>query len=193
MDKEQISDAVRDYLDEHDIHYEYHAENDNLTMGFSLDCKLKNLRMWWDFLDKGYILYGISPINASPDNLGEVLKYAAMINYGLIPGNIEVDVRDGEIRSKTWVPSGMPRSCQKTPSRAASVSPSPPSNGSVTASRPWPWGSPTRKRNSKRPSNRTPTRRSEPPFHSFCSGCMGRLTPNRRRARGRCRIPPSCG
>lgn len=106
MDKEQISDAVRDYLDEHDIRYEYHAENHNLTMGFSLDCKLKNLRMWWDFLDKGYILYGISPINASPDNLGEVLKYAAMINYGLIPGNIEVDVSDGEIRSKTWVPLG---------------------------------------------------------------------------------------
>ena len=106
MDKEQIIDAVRNYLDEHDIHYEYHAETENLTMGFSLDCKLRNLRMWWDFLDKGYILYGISPVTASPDNLGEVLKYAAMVNYGLIPGNIEVDLRDGEIRSKTWVPLG---------------------------------------------------------------------------------------
>lgn len=106
MEQEQISDAVRDYLDEHDIHYEYHAENHNLAMGFSLDCKLRNLRMWWDFLDNGYLLYGISPINASTDNLHEVLKYAAMISYGLIPGNIEVDVRDGEIRSKTWVPLG---------------------------------------------------------------------------------------
>lgn len=106
MEQEQISDAVRDYLDEHDIRYEYNAENHNLTMGFSLDCKLRDMRMWWDFLDKGYILYGISPINASPDNLGEVLKFAAMISYGLIPGNIEVDVRDGEIRSKTWVPLG---------------------------------------------------------------------------------------
>lgn len=106
MEQEQISDAVRDYLDEHDLRYEYHAEDHNLMMGFSLKCKLRSLRMWWDFLDKGYILYGISPINASPDNLGEVLKYAAMINYGLIPGNIEVDVRDGEIRSKTWVPLG---------------------------------------------------------------------------------------
>lgn len=104
MNKEQITDAVRDFLDENEFHYEYRAEKSNLTMGFSLDCKLRSLRLWWDFLESGYILYGVSPINADKDNLGEVLRYAALINYGLIPGNIEVDLRDGEIRSKTWVP-----------------------------------------------------------------------------------------
>ena len=103
MDKEQIIDAVRNHLDDNDLRYEYHAENQTLTLGFSLDSKLRSVRMAWDFLDKGYILYGISPINACPEGLGEVLRYAAMINYGLIPGNIEIDVRDGEIRSKTWV------------------------------------------------------------------------------------------
>ena len=103
MDKEQIIDAVRNHLDDNDLRYEYHPENQTLTMGFALNSKLRSMRMAWDFRDNGYLLYGISPVNSSTEGLGEVLKYAALINYGLIPGNIEVDIRDGEIRSKTWV------------------------------------------------------------------------------------------
>lgn len=103
MDKEQIADAVRNHLDDHDVRYEYHPENQCLTMGIGLESKLRAVKMLWEFRDDGYLLYGISPINSSKEGLDEILKYAALINYGLIPGNIEVDIHDGEIRSKTWV------------------------------------------------------------------------------------------
>ncbi len=102
MTLEETCDAVRDFLDENELRYEYHADRQCLTMGFSLDCKLKSLNMFIQFRDDGFLLYGICPINADPNNLGEVLKYTSMINYGLVPGNFEVDIRDGEIRSKTW-------------------------------------------------------------------------------------------
>lgn len=104
MEKGEICDAIRDFLDGHDYQYEYHADTQNIVSGFSVDCKLRNVQTWWDILDDAFLLYGISPISASPDNLGEVLKYVAMINYGLIPANFEVDVGDGEIRSKIWIP-----------------------------------------------------------------------------------------
>lgn len=102
MTLEETCDAVRDFLDENELRYEYHADRQCLNMGFSLDCKLKSLNMFIQFRDDGFLLYGICPINADPNNLGEVLKYTSMINYGLVPGNFEVDIRDGEIRSKTW-------------------------------------------------------------------------------------------
>ena len=102
MTLEETCDAVRDFLDENELRYEYHADRQCLTMGFSLDCKLKSLNMFIQFRDDGFLLYCICPINADPNNLGEVLKYTSMINYGLVPGNFEVDIRDGEIRSKTW-------------------------------------------------------------------------------------------
>lgn len=102
MNLEETCDAVRDFLDENEIRYEYHAERKCLNMGFSLDCKLRKLTMHVQFREDGFLLYGICPINADPNNLGEVLKYVSMINYGLVPGNFELDIRDGEIRSKTW-------------------------------------------------------------------------------------------
>lgn len=102
MQQEESCDIVRDYLDKNDYRYEYHADEQCLTMDFHLECKLKQVRVLVQFRDDGYLLYGICPVNADPENLGELLKYVAMINWGLVPGNFEVDTGDGEIRSKTW-------------------------------------------------------------------------------------------
>lgn len=102
MDQEQLTDIVRDYLDKENFHYEYNAEKGYLKLGFNLKCKLKKTRMFIDIKDHGFLVLAVSPLNADKDNLGEILKYTAMANYGLINGNFEVDVRDGEVRYKTW-------------------------------------------------------------------------------------------
>lgn len=102
MKQEESCDIVRDYLDKNDYQYEYLADEQCLTLDFHLDCKLKQVRLLVQFRDDGYLLYGICPVNADPGDLGELLKYVAMINYGLVPGNFEVDTGDGEIRSKVW-------------------------------------------------------------------------------------------
>ena len=103
MTKEDMVDAVRDYIDGEGYRYEYDAEHQMLKLGFTLKCKLKNVRLFWEFTDKGYIVYSVSPINADKDNLGEMAKYLHMANYGLINGNFELDYRDGEVRYKCHV------------------------------------------------------------------------------------------
>ena len=102
MSKEQISAVVRAYLDGNGIHYKSNPGDDSLTFGFRLKCKLNIVHHYMRFQDDGYVMYGVSPINAKQDCLGEVLKFTAMVNYGFVPGNFEVDIRDGEIRFKIW-------------------------------------------------------------------------------------------
>ncbi len=53
--------------------------------------------------DCSYIVNIVSPINGDPKDIGEMLKYLTMANYGLTNGNFELDMRDGEIRYKTYV------------------------------------------------------------------------------------------
>ena len=103
METEEIIDAVRDYLDADDWHYEYEADRNIIRAGVALKCKLKNARMIIRFRKTDYNVYMISPVSADAENLGEVLRFAAMANYGLANGNFEVDVEDGEIRYKSYV------------------------------------------------------------------------------------------
>ena len=103
MEQEQIVDAVRDWLDGDDWHYEYDAEKHLIKMGITLKSKIKSGRIFVDIKKDCYAVYLCAPISGDKDNLGELLKYVAMANYGLLNGNFEVDVRDGEIRYKTFV------------------------------------------------------------------------------------------
>lgn len=103
MNKEQLIDAVRDYLDEEGFRYEYNAEKNFLKLGFNVKCKLKSVRVFWEFREHSYLVYSVAPINADKDNLGEIMKYLTMANFGLVAGNFELDCRDGEVRYKSFV------------------------------------------------------------------------------------------
>lgn len=103
MEREQIVDAVRDWLDGDDWHYEYDAEKQLIKMGINLKSKIKSGRIYVDLKEDCYVVYVCAPINGDKDNLEELGKYLTMANYGLINGNFELDVRDGEIRYKTYV------------------------------------------------------------------------------------------
>lgn len=103
MEQEQIVDAVRDWLDGDDWKYEYNAEKHLIKMGITLKSKIKSGRIFIDVRKDSYIVYLYAPINGDKDNLGELIKYLTMANYGLYNGNFELDVNDGEIRYKTFV------------------------------------------------------------------------------------------
>jgi hypothetical protein len=103
MEQEQIVDAVRDWLDGDDWNYDYNAEKHQIRTGVSLKSKIKSGRIRIDIKDDCYLVYLYAPINGDKDNLGELTKYLTMANYGLYNGNFELDVRDGEIRYKTFV------------------------------------------------------------------------------------------
>ena len=103
MEREQIIDAVRDWLDDGDWHYEFNAEKQWIKMGISLKSKIKSGTIFIGFKSDCYTVRLYAPINGDKDNLGELTKYLTMANYGLINGNFELDVRDGEINYKTFV------------------------------------------------------------------------------------------
>lgn len=103
MDKESAIDAVRDYLDGEGFRYEYVAEKQYIKLGFNIKSKLKSARVFWEFRKFGYVVYTVAPVCGDKDNLGELLKYVAMANFGLMNGNFEVDCSDGEIRYKSYV------------------------------------------------------------------------------------------
>ena len=66
MDQEQIVDALRDWLDGDDWHYEYDAERHVIRAGISLDCKLRNARIFMPIREDGsYIVNIVSPINGA--------------------------------------------------------------------------------------------------------------------------------
>ena len=104
MDQEQIVDALRDWLDSDDWHYEYDAEHHLIRAGITLDCKLRNARIFIPIREDGsYIVNIYSPVNGDPAHIDELVKYIAMANYGLANGNFDLDVSDGEVRYKTYV------------------------------------------------------------------------------------------
>lgn len=103
MNQEQIVDAVRDWLNKDDWHYEYNAEKHIFKMGINLKSKIKSGRIFVDVKDDCYVVYLCAPINGDKNNLIELAKYLTMANYGLLNGNFELDIRDGEIRYKTYV------------------------------------------------------------------------------------------
>lgn len=97
-----LIEAVRDFLDSDDWHYEFNAEDEVIKCGIKVKCKLKNVRLLITFNDKGYTVLAIPPISAEGDTMNDVMRYITMANYGLRNGNFELDVSDGEIRYKLY-------------------------------------------------------------------------------------------
>ena len=104
MKTEQIIDVVRDYLDDEGLKYNFNAERNVIRLGFNLKCRLKEVELFVKIKEDYYLVQAEVPLNGDPKDLGELLKYLAMANFGLIVGNFEIDVEDGQVRYKTYVP-----------------------------------------------------------------------------------------
>ena len=72
-------------------------------MGVSMPCRLQSVRLYIDVKEDAYLVYTISPISGNQDTMPELMRYITRANYALINGNFELDVRDGEVRYKTYV------------------------------------------------------------------------------------------
>lgn len=49
------------------------------------------------------MFYGRAPINAGPDKRGALSEFFTRANYGMVIGNFELDMNDGEMRYKVSV------------------------------------------------------------------------------------------
>ena len=95
--------AVKRCLDQLNVRYNYDSAHEVIELGSKVDCKLKNVRYFIQFNEDDYLVYAISPMNADEECRNEVLRYLSMANYGLFNGCFEMDLRDGEIRYKSYV------------------------------------------------------------------------------------------
>ena len=103
MKTEAIVEAIGDFLDDDDWKYEYNGEKTLFKMGVSLRCRLQSTRLYIDVKEDAYLVYAISPISGSGETISELARYVTRANYALINGNFELDVRDGEVRYKSYV------------------------------------------------------------------------------------------
>ena len=101
-----IADAINSFLTEDDWHFSFNDQRGLFKFGLNLKGRIKNVRYIVDIKDDEYVVYAISPIGAGEDDEKMMVIMAEFIcraNYGLKNGNFELDMRDGEIRYKSFV------------------------------------------------------------------------------------------
>ena len=100
-----VEDQVRKYLDEDDWKYDYDANKHIIRLGAATRSKLRSIHYGIRFNEGGYTVYGIAPMNADEDTRSSVMEYITRVNFNLRNGNFELDLSDGEVRYKCYVPT----------------------------------------------------------------------------------------
>lgn len=102
MSKEEIYKVLKKWLDDNQWHYQITPSSSVFYMGVLLKSAINRIRLVVDVRDGFYLVYAIIGIGGS-GNLSEMMKFITMANYGLVNGNFEMDISDGEIRYKIYV------------------------------------------------------------------------------------------
>lgn len=103
--RKSLFDRVAGYLDAHDWNYTAHQENSYFTMS----CRIKdaNVRVVLDVYEAEdwcrVLTYSTFPIYVPEQKRAIVAEAITRINYSIIYGNLEMDLKDGEVRVRTVV------------------------------------------------------------------------------------------
>lgn len=107
MYNKEIATAINNFLKEDDWHFSFDEQKDSFRFGLSLKGKLRNVKYSVHVREDDYSVYVTSPLSADADDNDMIIRMSEFIcraNYGLIRGSFELDVRDGEIQFKFYVP-----------------------------------------------------------------------------------------
>ena len=102
----EIARIVEDFLINDDWNYSFDEERGLFKFGLSLKSKLKSINYIVDIKTDACIVYATAPVGADSKNREEIMTMAEFIcraNYGLKNGSFELDMRDGEIRYKSYI------------------------------------------------------------------------------------------
>lgn len=106
MYSHKIAQAINSYLTDDDWHFSFDEKHGMFKFGLSLRGKIKKINYIVDVKDDEYVVYAISPLGADEDDkemMASMAEFVCRVNYGLVNGNFELDMRDGEIRFKCFV------------------------------------------------------------------------------------------
>ena len=109
-----IADSINAFLKEDEWRFDFDSERGRFIFNLGLSCKLKSVRYIVDVREKDYLIYVFSPLGPDKGDAATMKRTAEFLtraNYGLVFGNFEMDMHDGEIRYKTFVPCGGEAPC----------------------------------------------------------------------------------
>lgn len=97
----RLLSALRDFFDEEEWSYTTLTERPVLKLGYA--GKTGNWTCYAQVreLDEQVLFYSICPLSVAPAKRLAVAEFLTRANYGLVIGNFEMDLEDGEIRYKT--------------------------------------------------------------------------------------------
>ena len=102
----EIANAIKTFLQNDDWKFTFKEDTGTFQFGLNLKTKLKSVNYIIRVKMDDYTVYAISPISADENDSEMMQKMAEFVcraNYGLRNGNFELDVRDGELRYKSFV------------------------------------------------------------------------------------------
>lgn len=101
-----IANVINSFLTEDDWHFSFDDQRGLFKFGLNLKGRIKKVSYVIDVKDDEYVVYAISPLGADDDDdkmMATMADFLCRANYGLKNGNFELDMRDGEIRYKSFV------------------------------------------------------------------------------------------
>lgn len=106
MYSQKIAHAIKSYLTDDEWHFSFDEKRGLFKFGLSLKGRIKKINYVVDVKDDEYVVYAISPLGADEDDkevMASMAEFVCRANYGLVNGNFELDMRDGEVRFKCFV------------------------------------------------------------------------------------------
>jgi len=99
----KATETVISYLEKEGYNFDHSRENSVITTGFMIDTWRVPCVINLDEENERIIVYSYAPFNIEADIRPSILALTSRANYGLLIGNFEFDLNDGELRYKTSI------------------------------------------------------------------------------------------
>lgn len=113
---QELVNLIKDVLSEDKLRFCFDEERGVFEFTVGLNRTLKNICYLIRIREDAYTVYAVSPIGVNEDDrtmMETMAEFICRMNFGLRNGSFDLDVRDGEIRYKSYVDSD-----KTVPSRA---------------------------------------------------------------------------
>lgn len=109
MEQEAISIAVKQFLDDGHFTCRTKTTPDGHAVfrtRMRMPNSSKSVSLTIEIRETHMVIHAHCPVKATPGQIGEVAKFFALANYGLILGNFDLDVETGIIRYRHFLECG---------------------------------------------------------------------------------------
>lgn len=102
----RIADAIKSFLTQGDGNFYFNDQRGLFQFDLGLGGQIKKVTYIVDVRANEYLVYAISPLGVDQNDekrMTEMANFICRVNSGVVNGNFDLDMRDGEIRYKCFV------------------------------------------------------------------------------------------